>query len=235
MTQICIRALTDSNKCTIWWLCWSVKRICLLQASPMNQFWRLLLQMTDKTPEHQTGLAKQRWMNLGHVTRWDANLSSSSWGSVRLNTTKKRTHPEDRTLWAHAVGEGQQKQDRSVEEDGCSIRQRDAFQERSLGPYASLFHSISAPCTHPVNTKVTPQQLLLQLSPLPQIFSIRRACDRGWHFICLFPINSSSSHLHLKPPQLLKRCALQARAELEIHWDLGWAGSDCVWSSYVQV
>lgn len=37
---------------------WSVKRMCLLQAFPMNQFLQLLLQMTDETPEQQTGLAE---------------------------------------------------------------------------------------------------------------------------------------------------------------------------------
>lgn len=48
---------------------WSVKRICLLEAFPINQFLQLLLPVTAETPEPQPGLAEQRWTKVGDVPR----------------------------------------------------------------------------------------------------------------------------------------------------------------------
>lgn len=79
----------------------------------------------------------------------------------------------------------------------------------------------------PVNIDVTPQQVQLWLNPLPQILHTRRAL--WWRLAfhlplpnqqLLFPFTLKAISEYY---QLLRKRTVQARAELEIHQDLGWA------------
>ena len=95
-----------------------------------------------------------------------------------------------------------------------------------LSPLPQHFLLLALPHS-PINTEVTPQQLQLWLSPRPQIFSIRRALWQRLAFHLPLPNQQLLFPFTLKATseyyELLRKHTVQARAALEIHWDLGWA------------
>lgn len=89
-------------------------------------------------------------------------------------------------------------------------------------------HFLLLALTHsPVNIVMKPQQVQLWVNPLPQILHIRRALWRRLAFHLPLPNQQLLFPFTLKAIseyyQLLRKCTVQARAELEIHRDLGWA------------
>lgn len=69
-----------------------------------------------------------------------------------------------------------------------------------LSPFHSIFCSSHSP-TPQLTSKWHHGSCSFGSAHCHKSCAFGESCDRGWHFICLFPINTFSSHLHLKPPQ----------------------------------
>lgn len=218
MTQICIKALIDSNKCRIWWPCDLSKGSACYRHFPWINFcnyfckWQMRLLNTRHSSttnkkwlySHCNGC--NGWVEVNEARPcyqmgWKPGLlQSRSWGS------KTSEHHEGQILsrrWeitcAFSWEEKATAQCRGVysSKGACCLCQ--TLPGWLLCLPHSIFSSLYSPT--PVSIPVTPQQLLLRINPLPQIFCVRRELWQKLAFHLPLPNQQLLFHFHLKPSQ----------------------------------
>lgn len=170
--------------------------------TPANDRWDswtldTALQQTksDFTVTAMAAMAEWRWMKLGHVTRWDGNLAYSRAGVGvlrQVNTMKDRSYPEDGKLPVHSAGKRRPQHNA----EGCTPVKEPAACARLFQACSSASPTAFSPsCIHPLlwASQWHHSSCCSGSTPCHKSFVLGENCDRSWHFICLFLINSSSS------------------------------------------